>query len=141
MCHLLQLQGRGAGSLRPGVFRPEQAQPAPLQLLRFETGLGFGQSQAVDLDYFMTGFAAAEERDGAAGQAEFFRQKLQQCIIGAAFKRGCMDLDLERVAQPAGDLVARSVGDGLKAKGAGRHTGRLGGSWRPLKAKHVAAGI
>ena len=56
---------------------------------------------------------------------QMLREKIEQGVVGPAVERGSMDLHLQRIAQPAGDLVARGVGDYFQFEGAAGH-GRNG---------------
>src|SRR5690606_38910642 len=102
----------------------EAAREARCRLLRrggrnAEAGADFVEVEAVDAEAFLAGFFAGDHGDGAAGEAERVGEEVAEFVVGAAFERGCVDLDFEGVAEPADDLVAGRVGDGLDGDRAG----------------------
>ena len=66
--------------------------------------------ETFDTDDFLPGFFALEKGHGALGEAELFGEEGAKRFVGAAFEGGRVDFDFQRVAEPAGDLGARGVG-------------------------------
>lgn len=53
------------------------------------------------------------ERHGAAGEREGVGEKFAEFGVGAALLRGRVNLDLQRLAEPAHDGVSRGVREGF----------------------------
>lgn len=82
---------------------------------------GFREGEAGDVDAFVAGGVTGGDGDGAARQAEGFSEEGAEFCVGFAFDGRGVELDLERVAKPADDLVAWGVGDGFDGEQAGVH--------------------
>lgn len=77
------------------------------------------ECEPVYLHQFLARFIAVQHGHGAMREIECIGQKFAKLVVCAAFKGGRVDLDFERVAEPADDPVTRSVGDGLDREFAG----------------------
>src|SRR5204863_335757 len=74
-----------------------------------QAGLHLGERNTLQADNLMPRFLPAHQRDGATVQAESFGEKIEENVVGAAREGRGVHLDLERIAPPPGDLIARGV--------------------------------
>ena len=79
-----------------------------------------GQGQAINPHKFLARFRAMRKGNGSARQGETVREKSHQCGVGPALEGRRVKLHFERLAQPAGNLIPRGVGDDLEREGAAR---------------------
>ena len=89
------------------------------KLLSSQSGPGLVEGEAGDADEFQARGVTAEHRDGAVREAEFVGEKFTERIVGAAFDGRSVDFHFQGFAEPADDLVARRVGNGLDRERAG----------------------
>src|ERR1019366_1330087 len=95
------------------IFRTGRLATPDAGALHVQLRADFGHRESGDADRFLAGLFAVGERDRAAGQAELVGEEFAERVVGAAVERGGVNLDFQRVAQPADDFAARRVGNGL----------------------------
>lgn len=107
--------------------------------LKLQPDFGVIERKTFDANHFVPGLVTANETDGASGQLQFFRKKFQQRLVGPPLQRGGMDFDLQCIAQPARDFIARGVGHRLQFEGTERHGGETARSVVNEKGKTCCA--